>query len=69
MRKRGVTLRTYLAVQVMEQTGCDHILAMEAVASTAIEHPEWDLDQKRTWQEWADYHAELDRVRTNGGAA
>lgn len=26
--------------------------AVEAVSSTAIEHPEWDMDELRTWDEW-----------------
>lgn len=28
-------------------------MANEAVASTAIEHPEWDMDEVRTREEWA----------------
>lgn len=28
------------------------LLISEAVASTAMEHPEWDMDEERTWDEW-----------------
>jgi hypothetical protein len=48
-----LTRRQYLVLTVIEQTGCDVFLAMEAVASTAVEHPEWDMDEKRTFEEWA----------------
>jgi hypothetical protein len=27
-------------------------LAREAVSSTAIEHPEWDMDEERELSEW-----------------
>jgi hypothetical protein len=26
--------------------------AKEAVASTAMEHPEWDMNERMTWPEW-----------------
>lgn len=32
--------------------GATFTLAIEAVASTAIEHPEWDMTEQRTWPEW-----------------
>lgn len=32
--------------------GANGFLAAEAVASTAIEHPEWDMEEERTWDEW-----------------
>lgn len=32
--------------------GADLFMASEAVASTAIEHPEWDMDEIRPWSEW-----------------
>lgn len=52
-----ITYRTYLYTQVMlEQSAAgthpDLMLTMEAVSSTAIEHPEWPMDEKRTWEEW-----------------
>jgi len=47
-----LTRRQYLVLTTMEQTGCDVFLAMEAVASTAIEHPEIDYDERRTFDGW-----------------
>lgn len=44
--------RTYLTLKVMMDVECDMFMAAEAVASTAIEHPEWNLDQRKTWAEW-----------------
>lgn len=52
------SMRTYLAIRVMESTGCDWFAAQEAVASTAIEHPEWDLDERKSWPDWVEYEAE-----------
>jgi hypothetical protein len=49
-----LTRRQYLVLTAMEQTGCDVFLAMEAVASTALAHPEWDMTELRTFQGWAD---------------
>jgi hypothetical protein len=46
-----ITRRLYLLTKAME-TGARNLVVMEAVASTAIEHPEWDMDEKRTWNEW-----------------
>jgi hypothetical protein len=46
-----ITRRLYLLTKAME-TGASNLVVMEAVASTAIEHPEWDMDEKRTWDEW-----------------
>ena len=47
-----LTRRQYLVLTTMEQTGCDVFLAMEAVASTALEHPEWVMDERRTFNGW-----------------
>jgi hypothetical protein len=30
----------------------DIFLIKEAVASTALEHPEWDMDEEKTTAEW-----------------
>jgi hypothetical protein len=46
-----ITRRLYLLTKAME-TGASNLVVMEAVASTAIEHPEWDMEEKRTWEEW-----------------
>jgi hypothetical protein len=43
--------RTWLIMSAMH-AGADMFMAREAVASVAIEHPEWDMDEERTWSEW-----------------
>lgn len=59
MKERGVSLRMYLIVRTMVETDCSVPVATEAVASTAIEHPEWDMEQRRTWDEWtAEYDSQ-----------
>lgn len=47
-----LTRRQYLVLTTMEQTGCDVFLALEAVASTALAHPEIDYDERRTFEDW-----------------
>lgn len=54
-------MRTYLMVKAMEG-GTHPLMAMEAVYSTALEHPEWNLDEERTWEEWE----QQDGDRTTG---
>jgi hypothetical protein len=54
-RTPTVSRRTYLILKTAEDmsnpfTGL--LIAQEAVASTALAHPEWDMDEKRTWEEW-----------------
>lgn len=46
-----ITLRQYLLMDLLAD-GVDWSIAMEAIHSTAIEFPDWDLDEKRTWAEW-----------------
>ncbi len=57
---RPFTRREYLMLRVLEMADDTGILAMllaeEAVASTALAHPEWDLDEKKTWAEWEANH-------------
>jgi hypothetical protein len=52
-RGRGqvFTRRQYLTMKAVE-AGFNLFVAAEAVASTAIEHPERDYDEERTWEEW-----------------
>ena len=50
--QKPMSLRAYLMSQVMLQSGCAWPVAIEAVSSTAIEHPEWNLDELKTWDEW-----------------
>jgi hypothetical protein len=30
----------------------DLLMVEEAVSSTALAHPEWDMDEVRSWDEW-----------------
>lgn len=46
-----ITRRQYLTMRAIEQ-GASLFGAIEAVASVSIEHPEWELDERRTWPEW-----------------
>jgi Uma2 family endonuclease len=46
-----ITRRNYLFIKA-SMAGADPFLAVEVVSSTAIEHPEWDMDEKKTWAEW-----------------
>lgn len=46
-----ITRRSYLFMKAIEG-GAGLFLANEAVSSVAIEHPEWDMDERRTWPEW-----------------
>lgn len=43
--------RRYLTLKAV-MDGASIFVAMEAVSSTAIEHPEWDMAEERTWQQW-----------------
>jgi hypothetical protein len=45
------TRRQYQTIKAMT-AGATPFLAVEAVASVAIEHPEWDMNELRTWDEW-----------------
>lgn len=51
--EQPVTLsrREYLTAQAV-LCGAEFFLAIEAVASTAIEHPEWDMNERKTWSQW-----------------
>lgn len=48
---RKLTFREYLIVNAL-LSGADIFIAIEAVSSSALEHPEWNLDEERTWEEW-----------------
>jgi hypothetical protein len=52
MDEPRLTLRTYLTLCAMRDVECSMALAMEAVSSVAIEHPQWDMDERRTYAEW-----------------
>ena len=46
-----IARRQYLVMRAIDQ-GAGIFEAMEAVASTALAHPEWDMDEKLPWPEW-----------------
>ena len=46
-----ITRRMYLITQSVVR-GTHYMLACEAVASTALAHPEWDMEEQKTWTEW-----------------
>lgn len=47
-----ITRRGYLILKAMAETGCSYFLASEAVSSVGVEHPDWNFDEKRAWDEW-----------------
>jgi len=46
-----ITRRMWLLLCASEKT--PWWLAVEAVSSVALEHPEWDMDERRTPADWA----------------
>lgn len=46
-----ITRRQYLTMKAIEG-GAGIFGAIEAVATTALEHPEWDMAELKTWPEW-----------------
>jgi hypothetical protein len=46
-----VTRRQWLTRRAI-MSGAAPFGAVEAVSSVAIEHPEWDMDESKTWAEW-----------------
>lgn len=46
-----MTRRRYLLIQAV-LAGANIFLAKEAVDTTALAHPEWDMNEERTWREW-----------------
>lgn len=52
-----MTRRHFLMYKALE-AGSGPLLAAEAVSSVAIEHPEWDMDEEKTWAEWENHYSE-----------
>lgn len=44
--------RRHFMVYEMAMAGIPIMAAIEAVASTALDHPEWDMGEEMTWAEW-----------------
>lgn len=51
MDRNHISRRGYLILRAAEQ-GLGVLSAVEAVASTALAHPEWDMDEERALHEW-----------------
>ena len=46
-----ITRHGYLLMKLC-MDGSNVFVALESIASVAIEHPEWDLGELKTWNEW-----------------
>jgi hypothetical protein len=42
--------RTYLIMKACKTV--PPIVAMEVVATSALSHPEWDMEESKPWAEW-----------------
>lgn len=51
MSDRTYTRREWLTRQAILNGHAPH-LAKEAVSSTALDHEEWDMDERKTMAEW-----------------
>lgn len=58
-----LTFRQYMTIRaltrahgVTEHTWANWAIATEAVSTTALEHPEWDMDETDTWEGWVARH-------------
>ena len=48
-----ISRRRYLIVQsLLSHPGISIWSAVEAVANTALAHPEWDMEETKTWEWW-----------------
>lgn len=52
MGDRYWTRRQWLTIQLI-QSGVHASQVHEAVSTTAIGHPEWDMEEEKTWGEWS----------------
>lgn len=58
MTEKPISRRQWLFERLYEQCATDNIpvspmMAQEAVYSTALSHPEWDMDEEKTREEWS----------------
>jgi hypothetical protein len=51
-----ITYEMYLVARLL-QHGVSWPSAIESVINTSFEHPEWDDEPKRTWDEWQGLHS------------
>jgi hypothetical protein len=58
-RRQYLMIRTYMTLdENLDHGPVNHFMVMEAVSSTALAHPEWDMEEKHTWNEWEKLHKE-----------
>ena len=49
----AMTREQYLLITLLKTLGSINVArAREAVHSTALAHPEWDMQEIKTWDEW-----------------
>lgn len=58
--KKMWTRRQYMTAQAILH-GANVFVAPEAVSSVALEHPEWDMNEQKTWNEWVAQDSRLER--------
>ena len=46
-----LTRRQWLTRRMILE-GSDIWTAIESVSSVALAHPEWDMEEEKTWEEW-----------------
>jgi hypothetical protein len=52
-KDRKLTRRQYLVLATALEKPQSNILSiLEAVDSTALAHPEWDMEEEKTWTGW-----------------
>ena len=51
---KGMTRQEYLIIKVQTSrvVPTPFGMAQEVVASTGVKHPEWDMNEIKTWDEW-----------------
>lgn len=58
MKTKPMTRRSYLILRTCERAISDGTPQLpfheviESVAATAQEHPDWDMDELKTWDDW-----------------
>lgn len=48
---KKITRRQYLSFKALI-AGTPTLMLKEAVSTTALAHPEWDMSEEKTWEEW-----------------
>lgn len=53
MKANEVISRRQYLIYSLIRSGAPIFMAYDAVSSTAMEHPEWDMDEQKTLAEWS----------------